>query len=74
MPSMPTVIEAAKVATARDLWVPAINNVRSSGHWAFVEVTDPWDAEPAIRAIVEAAGRLDTARRANLAPSGSLLN
>jgi len=44
--------KAAKVATARDLWVPAIDNDGSFGRWAFVEVTDPWNAEPTIRAMV----------------------
>ena len=36
--------KAAKVATARDFWVPAINNDGRFGRWAFLEVTDPWDA------------------------------
>jgi len=40
----------AKVATARSLWVPAINNNGGFGRWAFVEITDPWDAKHAIRA------------------------
>jgi type III restriction enzyme len=46
----------AKVATALDLWVPAVNNWGGLGRWAFLEVTDPWDAENLIRAKVEAAG------------------
>ena len=37
--------KAAKVATARTLWVPAINNHGGFGHWAFLENDDPWDAE-----------------------------
>lgn len=45
--------KAAKVATARNLWVPAVNNHGGYGQWAFLEVTDPWDAESAIR------GKLD---------------
>ena len=40
----------AKVATAADLWVPAVNNWGGAGRWAFLEVTDPWDAEHLIRA------------------------
>jgi type III restriction enzyme len=48
--------KAAKVTTARTLWVPAVNNHRGFGRWAFVEVTDPWDAQRTIRAAVEAAG------------------
>jgi type III restriction enzyme len=42
--------KAAKVATATDLWVPAVNNWGGQGRWAFLEVTDPWDAENLIRA------------------------
>jgi len=45
--------KAAKVATARTLWVPAVNNHGGFGHWAFVEVTDPWDAEGVIRAQIQ---------------------
>ncbi|HKQ49696.1 MAG TPA: DEAD/DEAH box helicase family protein [Phycisphaerae bacterium] len=36
--------KAAKVATARTLWVPAVNNHGGFGRWAFVEIGDPWDA------------------------------
>ena len=36
--------KAAKVATARELWVPAINNHGGFGRWDFMEVADPWDA------------------------------
>jgi len=39
----------AKVATARLLWVPAVNNHGAFGRWAFVEITDPWDAKNLIR-------------------------
>jgi type III restriction enzyme len=42
--------KAAKVATARDFWVPAINNDGRFGRWSFLEVTDPWDAGNLIRA------------------------
>ena len=35
----------AKVATARTLWVPAVNNHGGFGRWAFVEIADPWDAK-----------------------------
>ncbi len=42
----------AKVTTARELWVPAVNNVGGFGRWAFIEIADPWDAEHAIRALL----------------------
>ena len=41
--------KAAKVATARTLWVPAVNNHGGFGRWAFIEIADPWDAKNAIR-------------------------
>lgn len=40
--------KAAKVTTARTLWVPAVNNHGGFSRWAFVEVTDPWDAQQTI--------------------------
>lgn len=42
--------KAAKVATARTLWVPAVNNAAAFGRWSFVEIDDPWNAQTAIRA------------------------
>lgn len=39
----------AKVATARLLWVPAVNNHGGFGRWAFMEIKDPWDAKNDIR-------------------------
>jgi len=41
--------KAVKVGTARDLWVAAVNNHGGFGRWAFVEVTDPWQAKKLIR-------------------------
>jgi type III restriction enzyme len=41
--------KAAKVATARTLWIPAINNHGGFGRWAFIEINDPWNAQNAIR-------------------------
>jgi len=47
----------AKVITARDLWVPAVNAHGGFGQWAFIEVTDPWNTQTLIRASL----RRDTA-------------
>lgn len=44
--------KAAKVAAARNLWVPAVNNHGGFGRWAFLEISDPWDAVNTIRAEV----------------------
>jgi len=45
--------KAAKVETARSLWVPAVNNDGRFGRWSFLEISDPWDAKNTIRAHVE---------------------
>lgn len=42
----------AKVFTARTLWVPAVNNHGGFGRWAFVEISDPWDAKKIIQSTV----------------------
>lgn len=44
--------KAAKVSTAQTLWIPAVNNEGSFGRWAFVEISDPWDAKNTIRASI----------------------
>jgi len=45
--------KAAKVSTARNLWVPAVNNHGSFGRWAFLEISDPWDAKNLVRAFLK---------------------
>jgi type III restriction enzyme len=44
--------KAAKVETARNLWIPAVNNHGGFGRWAFLEIVDPWDAKNTIRAFL----------------------
>ena len=44
--------KAAKVSTARTLWVPAVNNHGGFGRWSFIEIADPWNARSLIRAQV----------------------
>jgi type III restriction enzyme len=44
--------KAAKVATARTLWIPAVNNHGGFGRWAFVEIHDPWDSQTTVRACL----------------------
>ena len=46
--------KAAKVAAARNLWVPAVNNHGGFGRWAFLEIKDPWDAKNAMRSFLAA--------------------
>ena len=41
--------KAEKVAAARALWVPAVNNHGGFGRWAFLEVDDPANVKNAIR-------------------------
>jgi type III restriction enzyme len=42
----------AKVAAARNLWVPAVNNHGGFGRWAFLEISDPWNSEREIHAAL----------------------
>lgn len=46
--------KAAKVATAQTLWVPAVNAHGGFGRWAFLEVSDPWDAANLLRSSFSA--------------------
>lgn len=46
---LPKEEKAVKITTARDLWVPAVNNHGGFGRWAFLNITDPWNSESAIR-------------------------
>lgn len=48
--------KAAKVSTARNLWIPAVNNHGGLGRWAFLEISDPWDAKNIIRGALKAKG------------------
>ncbi len=56
----------AKTETAREFWVPAINNHGGFGRWAFLEVLDPWDAVSVIKSTLwrhSAGGGLTPAPR-----------
>ena len=48
--------KAAKVETARSLWVPAVNNDGRCGRWGFIEISDPWDAKNTVRAWLAQRG------------------
>jgi type III restriction enzyme len=56
--------KAAKVATARTLWVPAINNHGGFGRWAFLEIDDPWNAGNNIRRFLSELEKADAAAHA----------
>jgi type III restriction enzyme len=56
--------KAAKVATARTLWVPAINNHGGFGRWAFLEIDDPWDAAKNIRRFLSQLGQANATTHA----------
>ena len=58
--------KAAKVSTARTLWVPAVNHHGGFGRWDFIEVADPWDAENTIRAIVAQSAGLRSSQSGGL--------
>jgi type III restriction enzyme len=40
------------VATARNLWVPAVNAHGGLGRWTFLEVADPWNTQQLVRAAI----------------------
>jgi type III restriction enzyme len=42
-----------KVRTAHELWLPAVNGHGGFGHWDFIEILDPWDAQNTIRAYLK---------------------
>ncbi|MDX1423810.1 MAG: DEAD/DEAH box helicase family protein [Kiloniellales bacterium] len=44
---------ALKADTMARFWVPAVNNHGQWGRWAFVELTDAYDQEKAIRAFLD---------------------
>ncbi|MDV2989180.1 MAG: DEAD/DEAH box helicase family protein [Dehalogenimonas sp.] len=48
--------KVAKVSAARNLWIPAVNNHGGFGRWAFLEITDPWDAQRTIRSFIKDPG------------------
>jgi type III restriction enzyme len=45
--------KAIKTSTTRNFWIPAINNHGGFGKWAFIEISDPWDAKNIIRAEIQ---------------------
>lgn len=48
--------KAAKIAHARQFWIPAVNNHGALGRWGIIEITDPWDAENTIKAFLQSTG------------------
>lgn len=51
--------KAAKASTARDFWIPAINNHGGFGRWQFIEISDPWDAKNTIRSFIKSRSNTD---------------
>jgi type III restriction enzyme len=49
--------KAAKVSTAKTLWIPAINNHGGFGRWEFIEITDPWNAKNEIQTALKEISR-----------------
>ncbi len=66
--------KAAKVAAARTLWLPAVNNHGGFGRWAFLEIADPWDAQNTIRGFLSEAATVATQPAAIPAPAVSGLH
>ncbi len=56
----------AKTATARTLWMPAVNNHGGFGRWAFLEITDPYD--DVVELIRSACQRADVTKDVGATP------
>ncbi|MFA4845739.1 MAG: DEAD/DEAH box helicase family protein [Patescibacteria group bacterium] len=52
--------KALKVKTARDLWVPAVNNVGKFGRWAMLEIQDIHETQNSIRALLAVIARSES--------------
>ncbi len=50
----PSEEKTAKIYTAENLWVPAVNNHGGFGRWAYINCTDPWDAKHLIQGYLAA--------------------
>ncbi len=50
--------KAEKIATVRDLWVPAVNNLGEFGRWIFVEITDPNETQALLRSSLAGASQV----------------
>ena len=53
--------KAAKVSTATNLWIPAVNNHGGFGRWEFIEISDPWEAKDLIRKTLKLSEKTDLA-------------
>lgn len=42
-----------KVNTAKNLWIPAVNNYGGFGRWDFIEIKDPWNAKTQLRQYLD---------------------
>jgi hypothetical protein len=53
-PAFKTLVESfgKSITAARNLWVPAVNNANTWGRWAFIEISDPWDAKHVIEGFL----------------------
>ena len=51
----------AKVATAKDFWVPGVNALRTFGEWGFIEIDNPYNAKRVIRSFL--SNGKDTSQR-----------
>lgn len=41
----------AKIATVENLWIPAVNNYKAFGRWAFLEVKDPYQIVKSLKQV-----------------------
>ena len=58
--------KVVKGDTAKNLWVPAVNNSQKFGRWAFLEISDPWDVQNTITAFLNKFNQTSLKNRAQL--------
>ena len=47
---------AKKTTSAAMFRLPGVNNAGAWGRWAFIEITDPWDAKNALSSYLQSRG------------------
>jgi type III restriction enzyme len=53
----------------RTLWVPAVNNHGGYGRWAYIEISNPWDAMNTISALLTKRAEEGTALALSTRPA-----
>ncbi len=60
--------KAEKVSTARNLWVPAVNNSGEFGTWHFIEILDPYSTSEDLAEVLKRFSNTSTNKSKNTTP------